>query len=182
MIDYKGRKTYFHGGQITGFNSIVAQFPQEKLGYSILTNSHHTVLHAVLMFTIADPFLGGKQTDWSAGLMQLMQYASQQTKEGVKAKQEARQADIKPALPLEDYCGTYEQDFIGPTTVELREGSLYMSYGTNHQGELVHWEKDTFYANWEDKTFDWTFVDFNLSEDKTVKGLTIPGEGFFEKK
>ena len=180
VIDYKGRKIYFHGGQITGFNSIVALFPQENLGYSILTNSHQTVLHAVLMFVIADAFLGGSQTEWSQGLMNIMQYANQQEEEAARQKMEARQADQQPDLAPESYCGIFRNDFMGDTSVELKDGSLYMQYGTDFKGKLQHWQANTFYASWENKTFDWDFVEFKL-ENGQVNGLTVENEGFYQK-
>ena len=181
IIDYKGRKMYFHGGQIHGFNSIVAFFPQERLSFCILTNAHHTYAHAALTFTIADAFLGGERRDWHNDMLGLARAMLQGEQAKVEQINAQRKTGTRPALELQAYCGTFENDFAGETQVELQQNTLWMRYGTAFYGELLHWENEAFYCRWEDRTFDYNRIIFHLSEDRQVIGLTVEGEGYYRR-
>lgn len=180
VLDYKGRLMYFHGGQIHGFNSIVAFFPQEKLGYTILTNAHHTFAHAALTFHIADAFLGGSQRNWSEQILGLAQQVIQGAKAGLEKKLAERKVDTKPSLPLAAYTGVYENDFVGKTRVTMEDGKLWMHYGTAFTGPLDHWEDEKFHAVWEDPTFSPNLVQFEIQNGQVV-ALVIDPEGKFIK-
>ncbi len=178
LLDYKGRLMFFHGGQIHGFNSIVAFIPQEKLGYSILTNAHQTYAHATLMMTIADALLGGSQRNWNQALLELAHGMVQGEIAALEEKTANRKKDVLPALPLEAYTGTYENDFVGKTEVTLKDGRLWMQYSTAFIGPLAHWESESFHAMWEDRTFDPNLITFH-SENNNVNSLTVDTEGKF---
>ena len=45
--DWKGKKVVQHGGNIDGFNSMVALLPEENLGFVMLTNVSASSLSAV---------------------------------------------------------------------------------------------------------------------------------------
>lgn len=181
VVDYKGLKFYFHGGQITGFNSIVVFVPQLYLAYCVLLNLHHTLLHAPLFLTIADAFIGGDQRDWSAEFLDMAQYLKQQEADRVEDLNAERKSDLLPSLSLESYAGTYEHDFVGPTCVALENGRLVMHYGSAYHGDLVHWQGDEFYAHWEDKTNDWSLVKFHISSNQQVVALSVEDEGRFDR-
>jgi CubicO group peptidase (beta-lactamase class C family) len=180
VLDYKGRLMFFHGGQIHGFNSIVAFFPQENLGYTVLTNAHHTFAHAALTFHIADAFLGGSQRNWSQQILGLAQSVVQGAKAQLEERQTARKTGTPSSLPLSAYQGVYENPFVGKTSVTLENGSLWMRYGTAFDGKLEHWEEDTFLAMWKDRTFDPNRVHFEV-ENGEVVSLIVDPEGKFIK-
>lgn len=180
LFDYKGRLVFFHGGQIHGFNSIVALIPQEKLGYSILTNAHQTYAHAALMTTVADAFLGGSQRNWSKGLLEMAQAMIQGETAALEENTAQRKNNILPALPLEAYTGTYENDFVGKTVVTLKNNQLWMQYSSTFIGPLVHWEAESFHAMWEDRTFDPNLITFHPENGK-VNSLTVEPEGKFTR-
>jgi CubicO group peptidase (beta-lactamase class C family) len=180
VLDYKGRRLFFHGGQIEGFNSIVAFFPQDKLALSILVNAHFTMVHAALLFTIADALLGGSQTDWSGALLGMAHGMVQSAEKELQAMTAARKKDVPPTLPLTAYTGTYQNDFVGKTTVTLQEDQLWMRYGTAFYGPLEHWEGDFFHAMWQNSSFDAARVVFTTGDGK-VTGLDVEREGKYRK-
>jgi len=181
VLDFKGRKMFFHGGQIHGFNAMVVLFPQEKLGFTILTNAHHTFAHAALTFIISDAFLGGTPRAWNEEMLGMAAGMIQGAEAQVEERKNKRKADTQSSLPLSAYTGVYENDFVGRTKVGLKEGKLSMRYGTAFAGSLEHWECDTFRAVWEDRTFNPNWVEFEIADKGEVSALTVSDEGLFKK-
>jgi hypothetical protein len=64
-----------------------------------------------------------------------------------------RQADIKPTLSLAAYAGNYRNDLYGAAQITNRNGKLYLKFNDQAQGELEHWEKDTFRISWTNPFF-----------------------------
>lgn len=61
--DSKGRKVIQHGGNIDGFNSMVAFLPDENLGFVMLTNVSGSSLGGELISIIADGILSENKTE-----------------------------------------------------------------------------------------------------------------------
>lgn len=180
VMDYKGYKMYMHGGQITGFNSAVVLVPEAGLGFSILLNSHQTVLHMPLVFKILDFFLGSSQRDWSQEYLGLMGQFSQMELAGFEKLAGSQKPGTQTALPLDAYAGEYCCDLMGPTRVSLENDCLWMEYGAGYRGDLVHWQDDTFYARWQNRTFDHQFVTFHI-EDRQVTALEVKNEAVYRR-
>lgn len=61
--DYKGKKVIQHGGNIDGFNSMVAFLPDENLGFVMLTNVSGSSLGSELISVIADGILSADKAE-----------------------------------------------------------------------------------------------------------------------
>lgn len=61
--DYKGKKVIQHGGNIDGFNSMVAFLPDENLGFVMLTNVSGSPLGGELIPIIADGMLSENKSE-----------------------------------------------------------------------------------------------------------------------
>lgn len=68
LQDWKGLKVVQHGGNIDGFNSMVATIPEKKLGFVMLTNVSGSSLGNELMPIVWDAILNNKKTDESIKL------------------------------------------------------------------------------------------------------------------
>jgi len=180
VMDYKGMKMVMHGGQITGFNSAVVILPEARLGFSILVNSHQTVCHIPLVFKIADFFLGGSQRDWSQEYLGAIQSVHQQELAEYQNLLDSRKKDTHPSLPLSAYAGEFINEFMGTTNVSFEKDRLRMRYGIGYQGDLVHWQDDTFYARWENRTFDHNFVSFKLDHGKVI-AVEVKDEALYRR-
>lgn len=180
VMDYKGYKMYMHGGQITGFNSAVVLVPEAGLGYSILLNSHQTVLHIPLVLKIADFFLGGSQRDWSREYLGFMQQVNRMEMADFQKLLNSQKTGTQPTLPLDAYMGEYRCDLMGSTRVSLDGDRLWMTYGTGYEGDLVHWQDDTFYARWQNRTFDHTFITFHV-EGCHVTAVEVKDEAVYHR-
>jgi CubicO group peptidase (beta-lactamase class C family) len=58
LQDWKGLKVVHHGGNIDGFNSLVAMIPEKKLGFVMLTNVSGSPLGSELMPIVWENILG----------------------------------------------------------------------------------------------------------------------------
>jgi CubicO group peptidase (beta-lactamase class C family) len=65
LQDWNGLKVVQHGGNIDGFNSMVATIPEKKLGFVMLTNVSGSPLGNELMPIVWENILGEKKTDES---------------------------------------------------------------------------------------------------------------------
>jgi hypothetical protein len=68
LQDWKGLRVVQHGGNIDGFNSMVAMIPEKKLGFVMLTNVTGSSLGGELMPIIWENILGENKTDESVKL------------------------------------------------------------------------------------------------------------------
>ncbi|HEY0428867.1 MAG TPA: serine hydrolase [Pyrinomonadaceae bacterium] len=68
LQDWNGLKVVQHGGNIDGFNSMVAMIPEKKLGFVMLTNVSGSTLGNELMPIVWDSILGEKKADESIKL------------------------------------------------------------------------------------------------------------------
>jgi CubicO group peptidase (beta-lactamase class C family) len=177
VLDYRGVKMFMHGGQITGFNSAIVFFPEKNLAFSILLSSHQTIAHVALVFQISDTFLGGDVRDWNKEYLGMAEYMSKEAQAGVEKLMQSRKINTTPSLSLPEYAGTYANDFIGNYQITMENGKLFMRYGNGvrYAGTLEHWQEDTFYAKWEDHTFDYDFITFMIKDAKAV-GMQLKEE------
>lgn len=58
LQDWKGKRVVQHGGNIDGFNSLVAMIPEEKLGFVLLTNVSASPLGSDMMSVVWENIIG----------------------------------------------------------------------------------------------------------------------------
>lgn len=97
--DWNGLKVVQHGGNIDGFNSMVAMIPEKKLGFVMLTNVSASPLGGELMPIVWNEFLGEKKTD--------------------------KPADSTTAVALEKEVGKYKFEAAGfDIEIKMQDGKL----------------------------------------------------------
>ncbi len=151
-MDYRGEKVLMHGGQMPGYNSAVAFFPQRKLALAVMVNVHQTLAHAALFYAIADILLDRQDRDWSSEFQMVAQGYMAQVKGQVDEMRLARDPNLPPSNKLDSYTGIFSNDLFGEMTVIVKDDSLNLQYGDNTV-TLEHWQGDTFLAHWNLKTF-----------------------------
>jgi len=183
LTDYRGRKIVSHGGAIDGFRAQVGLVPEERLGIVILTNGGEPgrALTVALQFRVADAYLGGTGTDWSAELLALRNRdAARDSTEEAKTVG-ARVAGTKPSLALPGYAGTYRNEMYGDVVVQVDSGRMVLRFGPSYTGDGSHWNYDTFKVKWRDPEEGWDLVRFSITADGKVEKLTWPGQGDFAR-
>jgi CubicO group peptidase (beta-lactamase class C family) len=177
-MDLHGEKVIMHGGQMPGYNSAVAFFPQCKLGLAVMVNVHQTLSHAALFYAISDILLDKVGRDWSADFQMVAQGYMAEVKGQVDEMRLKRDPNLLPSNGLDSYTGTFSNDLFGEMTVSQKDNSLQLTYGVN-TAALEHWQGDTFLAHWNLKgLLDDSMVVFS-PDGKT---MTLPSDRAEYKK
>jgi CubicO group peptidase (beta-lactamase class C family) len=175
LQDYLGRELVWHNGGIDGMLSEVRLVPEEKLGFVILSNAEGHDINPAISYRILDAYLGAPARDWSA-IFLAQQKQGEAMQAGMEKKVEAARAkDSKPSLPLDRYVGTYADSMYGVATVKLENGKLVLRYAPTFEGDLEHWNYDTFRASWRDKRLGKSFVTFALDARARVTEMKVEG-------
>jgi hypothetical protein len=151
-MDYRGEKVLMHGGQMPGYNSAVAFFPQRKLALAVMVNVHQTLAHAALFYAISDILLDKNDRDWSSEFQMVAQGYMAEVKNQVDEMRLKRDPNLPPSIGLDSFAGTFSNDLYGEMTVTRKDNALQLTYGAN-TATLEHWQGDTFLAHWSLKTF-----------------------------
>lgn len=146
-MDYRGEKVLMHGGQMPGYNSAVAFFPQRKLALAAMVNVHQTLAHAALFYAISDILLDKVGRDWSSEFQMVAQGYMAEVKAQVNDMRLARDPNLPSSIGLDSFAGTFSNDLFGDMTVIVKDDSLNLKYGVN-TAALEHWQGDTFLAHW----------------------------------
>jgi hypothetical protein len=147
--------------------------PEADLGLVILANHHRTGLNFALRSWILDACLGRPQRDWSEIVR--TDYASGYERLLAEAKAQfdaKRPAPTRPSLPLADYAGVYESRIYGRVQVASRDQQLGIRFGTRFDGELSHWQEESFRATFPNPRLDDWLVTFHVNAGQ-VAGLRI---------
>ena len=158
LESYKGHYLVQHGGNITGFTSMVALMPFEDLGIAVFANKNATGLPDKLARTIADLILDLGEDDWlvvesedeaegeeDEAEEESPEASSEETDDG------ARVAGTSPARPLASYAADYAHPAYGAVGIALNEAgdALTVALG-DEQWTLEHWHYEVFRAVGDD--------------------------------
>jgi CubicO group peptidase (beta-lactamase class C family) len=140
---YRGHGRVHHGGNIDGFSALVCFFPQDRVGFVVLTNKNGTGLPMLLVRQAADLVFGLEAKDWIGEAAKLKVKGDEATKEAEKKKAARRVLGTKPAHKLEDYAGDYNHPGYGDLKVYVQNGNLAFIYN-GIKTALEHWHYETF--------------------------------------
>lgn len=163
--DYDGHKLVMHDGDIDGMASALGMIPSEHLGVVVLTNMDHDDARNALLYHILDAYLGLPSRDVEGALLKAA-HAQDIQDQTEKAKIAAARVPGPAPLPLKAYVGTYSNDLDGNVRITFVNGRLLLQVGNpNLDGELVHWNNNTFRVKmpyrFYDESFD-QYVTFDL--------------------
>lgn len=155
IMDYRGRKMYWHSGGADGMPTYMAILPDDRIGVCVMVNTWHApVLHGAIAGRVLDTLLGNPdKPDWAG-------------KPPKPAPREwpARIAGTAPSRPLDQYAGTYVSELYGDMAITQSGDKLALQFGGGERADLEHWHHDTFRLRWRDRAYDWadTLVAFAL--------------------
>jgi CubicO group peptidase (beta-lactamase class C family) len=179
---WNGKKLLNHGGGMPGMISDVSILPEEDLGLVILSNAETGMVTAIRNY-IMEIFIGKEPRDWNKTMLENWQKREEGFDKEEKRREEVRIKDTKPSLPLEKYCGTYEDAMYGKAKVNLKDGKLVMQFvpTPSFKGELKHYHFDTFYIDWEDDflTRGWIKFEMNFNAEITKFTIEVPNSPDF---
>jgi CubicO group peptidase (beta-lactamase class C family) len=177
MVDtYKGHGRVHHGGNIDGFSAMVSLWPNDGLGFVVLTNKNGTGLPELLIRTAADRILGLASEDWIGDAVKKLAEGEAVGKKAEEKLGSRRRPGTVPAHKLEEYAGEYHHPGYGDLKVSLKGKQLGFTYN-GIDTPLLHWHYETFNGG---KADDPVFKDMKLTfrTDATgnVVGLGAPFE------
>ncbi len=176
---FYGQPMLSHGGGVWGMTTFIAVLPDDDLAV-FATNNQLSVAPRAVVYDLVDLFLrdtapaAGK--DWTQILGGAMQDRQEAAAAVVAEAWESRDADSMPSLTLEEYTGTYHDDWYGDIRISLDDGQLWFHSERNEplQGPLEHFQYDTFIARWTDRRLmaD-AYVTFSLGHDGTIDRIRM---------
>ncbi|MGV7208119.1 serine hydrolase [Oxalobacteraceae bacterium A2-2] len=176
LRDYRGRKLAMHGGALQGFYSRVVMVPEEKLGIAILTNAENGPAMTALQWRILDHYLKVAPSDWIR--LYAEQEAADHQEELARQGKEgaARAAASQPSLPLAAYEGEYSDPWYGTATIRSEGGKQVFAFSRTPdlEGELEHFQHDTFIVRWKERNFNAdAYVTFALNPDGSIERMKM---------
>jgi CubicO group peptidase (beta-lactamase class C family) len=172
LSDYRGCKSVFHTGELRGYFSKIAMIPEFKLGVALLTNQESSEAIESITYHVLDEYLPGKKTDWLGAFKKSRARALSMVEMTDKMTTGKRDSTSHPSLPLASYAGTYNDSWYGDINIVFENGKLVMKCGhtPSLEGELQHWQYDTFVAKWKDRELRAdAFVTFSLNPDGSIE-------------
>jgi CubicO group peptidase (beta-lactamase class C family) len=182
LEEYCGKKIVSHTGGVNGFVSSVTLIPEEKLGIVVLTNTDANSFYEALKWEIADAYLGKPYRNYSKV------YASFDKQEKIrgaakdKKMQDTVAMQLKTALPLTAYCGSYTNEVYGDMNVVLEGNSLKMkfSHHPNMYAALEALGQNRFYVTFSDPILGKAIFPFTVTNGK-VTAATVKVADFVER-
>ena len=165
FITYKnGKRILNHGGGMPGYISDIDLIPEENLGFIILSNFESGMVNSVRNYII-DSMTGVEPKDYERIMLEGWNRRLERFANELKRREDERAKNTLPSMPLEKYCGTYEDKMYGDAEVSLKNGELYLQFipTPTFKGVLHHYQYDTFYIDWEDEFLTRGFVKFDMN-------------------
>jgi CubicO group peptidase (beta-lactamase class C family) len=174
LEDFRGRTILQHGGNIDGMSAMVGLMPEEHLGMVVLTNLNGTELTTAIMFRVFDAYTGATR-DWSTKLLAQADSAASLSERQRRKIEEARVPGTAPSLPLGRYAGTYHNRIYGDLNIALEQGRLVARRAAGFEGELEHWNFDTFRFAWrhDPKLGKQGFITFVLGPQGEIESAKV---------
>jgi CubicO group peptidase (beta-lactamase class C family) len=186
---YKGHHLVEHGGNIDGFSTSAAFYPNDSIGIFVSVNQNGSAVPSVIRNWISDRLLNVEKTDW-------VTQVKPKKDDKKEDKKDEKQADLgqkkgtKMSHNMTDYVGKYKNDGYGTIVVFKNDTSLFAFFGKD-TARLAHYHYDVFNlvsAKLEDEDEGGLKFRFNTGYDGEIVSLdsklesALKGEIIFTKE
>lgn len=175
FIGYRnGKRILNHGGGMPGMISDVTLVPEENFGFVLLSNLEVGMVSSVRQYII-DLLTNTEPKDYEKIIHDGFARRNEAFEKELKRREDLCVKNTNPSLPLEKYCGVYEDKMYGNANVNIIDGKLFLQFipTPTFRGELKHWHHDTFYIDWEDEFLTRGWLKFDLGFNADVKKFTM---------
>jgi CubicO group peptidase (beta-lactamase class C family) len=177
VSSYRGHYNVYHGGNIDGFSALVSMYPQDRIGFVILSNQNGSQFPNLIVRHAMDRLLGPPLRNWSAEALARTRVSDSSSRTAERNKSMTRVPNTQPSHPLADYAADYWHPGYGTLSVQLANGQLVASYN-GIRAALEHWHYDVF--NGLRDPVDPTFADMKFGFRGNLKGNIESVEAPFE--
>jgi CubicO group peptidase (beta-lactamase class C family) len=174
VSSFYGEPVYSHGGAHWGMTTFIAVMPRQNLAVFV-SNNQMGVAPRALVYHVLDHYLGGDK-DWVGIYDEWLTAYYARAEEAVKTAAAEKRSDSNPNLPLEEYVGTYRDDWYGDIYIEQVDGKLFFRSRRTPRlrGPLEHFQSDTFIVRWTDRQLKAdAYVSFLLAVDGGVERIAM---------
>jgi CubicO group peptidase (beta-lactamase class C family) len=181
LQEYNGREIVYHTGGVNGFVTSVTLVPEEKLGIIVLTNTDANNFYEALKWEIMDAYMGLPYRNYSNTYLGFQNQQDTATAKWIKEKRDTVAMNIKPAVPLSSFAGTYKHDIYGNMTIGNEDGKLVARF-EHHMGRYAILEplgSNRFLASFNDPLYGIKVWPFTIENGK-VKSVTVTVADFVE--
>lgn len=132
-----------HSGAFAlGAGTVFKMLPEAELGIVVLANASANGVSEAIAGRFADiAQYGAERRDWLELFTNVFADLSAPSGDLVG---EDPPADPEPARPLDDYAGSYANDYFGPAEVTVSGSALELALGPTGRWTLEHWDGDIF--------------------------------------
>lgn len=179
LSDVNGYLKVTHTGGLLGIVSQVTMIPELDLGIIVLTNQQSGAAFNSITNSILDSYFGIE------GENRIKQYNDSRLKSEKRADEVVNKvwADIaaqqknKSVLPnLENFTGTYTDEWFGKVEISQKDGKLFFESKNvaDLQGPMSFYKGNTFIVKWNDRTLNAdAFVIFTLDKEGKANGYKM---------
>lgn len=141
--DYRCQLLVSHAGAIDGFRAHITLIPKARIGIVLLNNLDSTQMNLAVSNSIVDLLLELPKKDWNSYLSEKVRKEEAAARARFLEREKIRRPGTKPSLPLQDYCGSYNDQAYGTATISLENSHLFWNWST-FTNRLEHYQDDTF--------------------------------------
>lgn len=172
--DYRGAKLIWHRGAVFGSLAAVALLPDRDVGIYVAINSEEGEMIRGLVYELLDHYLDQPRASWPEKFRALRLSRLDEAAKFLAAPA-ARPARVGPSLPLSRYAGEFADPWYGKIAVRERGGRLTIDFPRSKgmNGQLEHWQYDTFRTRFVDKQIEPAFVTFGVGAEGQVNRVTM---------
>ena len=179
LSDVNGKLEVTHTGGLLGIVSQVTMIPEMDLGIIVLTNQQSGAAFRSITNSIKDAYFGIEGED------RIKQYNDSRLKQEAEADKvvakvwkdiEAQQKNNKTAINLEEYAGTYNDDWFGDVKISKEDGKLSFESKniSDFKGNMSYYKGNTFLVKWDQRTLNAdAFLVFTLNKEGKAVGFKM---------
>lgn len=166
---YAGKQVFWHTGGAMGFVTNTCFVPEENLAIVILTNMDNQSFFEDLRYQILDAYLDEPYKNHSKESLAASMPDFEKSVASVKAMQ-ARVKGSKPALPLSNYVGTYENSLYGPIQISEKGNGLEIKMLNTYDltATLQYMDNDEWLLTYSNIDFGILPVKFKIDNNKVA--------------
>lgn len=180
--DYRGERLVTHGGGSPGGISATVLIPGRETGFAIFSNAEESYLLRALRSGIADLVMAQDRDfvafDWIADGRQLLAASTERSLAAAVQIDAKQAAGAPPALPLQDYAGSWRDPWYGDIVISVRDGGLWLDFTRSNalKGPLEPYDAETFRTRFPDRREEDVFITFQIDDGHaataTMKGVS----------
>jgi len=179
LSDRKGYTIIQHSGGLPGMLSMVTMIPELNVGIVVLTNtSPGGYSYATLTNEVIDEFIDAGDRDWIAVAKGALAVGDSTAEAVVDAIWRKVDSSSQVVVTMDDYMGTYEDDWFGKVEIFDKNGVLWMNCVRSPKliGQMHFYNANTFAVDWEyDEMECDAFATFQIDEHGKAQSIKMKG-------